>query len=105
MPDTRDPAVTSEFAELVYADPAWLRAEFDAIMTANFGVRPPRHPRPEPRASGPRRPRRHKHSLAPGGRTPPTAPTARGRRRQRAPPLPAPHTAEETQQRSRPRAS
>lgn len=26
------------FAELVCADPAWMRAEFDAIIAANFGT-------------------------------------------------------------------
>lgn len=58
MPDILSrPAGTSGFAELVYADPAWLRAEFDAIMTANLLVPPcrartrlgfarPRHRRP-----------------------------------------------------------
>jgi hypothetical protein len=38
------------FAELLCADPAWVRAEFDAIIAANFGVAeqpevPPRRPR------------------------------------------------------------
>jgi hypothetical protein len=53
-PDTprdaaNDSTVSSGFAELVYADPAWLDAEFDAIMTANFGVRFP-SPCPPPQS-------------------------------------------------------
>ncbi|SFW85190.1 hypothetical protein [Amycolatopsis australiensis] len=35
------------FAELVLADPAWVRAEFDAIVAANF--EPPLRPSPVPR--------------------------------------------------------
>jgi hypothetical protein len=31
------------FAELVYSDSEWLRAEFEALMTAGFGA-PPRFP-------------------------------------------------------------
>ncbi|MGZ3145502.1 hypothetical protein ACVDFE_26590 [Lentzea chajnantorensis] len=35
------------FADLVYADPAWVSAEFEAIIDANFGTTPrPRHHRP-----------------------------------------------------------
>jgi hypothetical protein len=41
--------VNSEFAELVYADQAWLDAEFDAIMAANFDALVPR-PCPPPRS-------------------------------------------------------
>jgi hypothetical protein len=48
--------VTSEFMELVCADPGWLHAEFDAIMTADFGALPPRPPMPRPGSAGPRRP-------------------------------------------------
>jgi hypothetical protein len=45
MPDTtRHTAAINEFAELVCVDPDWLRAEFDAIMAANFGVCPPPPP-------------------------------------------------------------
>jgi hypothetical protein len=33
------------FADLVYSDSEWLRAEFEALMTAGFGT-PPRFPRP-----------------------------------------------------------
>lgn len=56
-----DNRVGSGFAELVYADPAWLDAEFDAIMTANFGslgpspYLPPRSPHSWPGSPGPRR--------------------------------------------------
>jgi len=40
---------TSEraFADLVCADPAWVSAEFEAIIDANFGTAPT--PRPHPR--------------------------------------------------------
>jgi hypothetical protein len=34
-------AATDGFAELVLADPAWVRAEFDAIVAANFDPPPP----------------------------------------------------------------
>ena len=39
---------TSEraFADLVYADPEWVSAEFEAIIDASFGTRP----RPRPRS-------------------------------------------------------
>src|ERR1700749_4851105 len=53
---------TTGFAELVCSDPAWVDAEFDAIMTANFGVLPawppPLPPQPRPGATGPRHPGR-----------------------------------------------
>ena len=70
------------FAELVLAGPAWLEAEFDAIVAANFGPPPP--PSPAPRASGP--------SYPPAGRTrsrrPPRvrAPAGQCPRRERSPP-------------------
>jgi hypothetical protein len=42
MPDKIARSATADgFAELVLADPAWVRAEFDAIVTANFGPPPP----------------------------------------------------------------
>ena len=89
MPDTTGHlAVTSGFAELVCADPAWLRAEFDAIMTANFGVLPPPPPRLRPGSGGPRRPGRAPRTTAGvPDRIVPVAPEARGARRQRSPPL------------------
>ncbi len=34
-------AAADGFAELVLADPAWVRAEFDAIVAANFDPPPP----------------------------------------------------------------
>lgn len=46
-------AVADGFAELVLTDPAWVRAEFEAIVTANFGPPPPPVPAAEP---GPRPP-------------------------------------------------
>lgn len=61
MPDTTRPTTAGEFTELVCADPAWLHAEFDAIVAANFDcpppgrVRPPRPDRPVP-ATAPRSP-------------------------------------------------
>jgi hypothetical protein len=59
---------TSGFAELVCSDPAWVDAEFDAIMTANFGAVPPcRPPVPQqPGSAGPRRPGRVARSVDPG---------------------------------------
>ncbi|WP_309114281.1 hypothetical protein [Saccharothrix sp.] len=37
-----------EFADLVYGDPAWLDAEFDAIVAANFPTEPfPTEPSPD----------------------------------------------------------
>src|SRR4051794_352276 len=50
MPD-RTTRAADGFAELVLADPEWVRAEFDALVAANFG--PP--PRPVPPARRPRR--------------------------------------------------
>jgi hypothetical protein len=37
----------AEFADLVYADPQWLREEFDELIAASFG-RPPAAPPPAP---------------------------------------------------------
>ena len=48
-------AAADGFAELVLADPAWVRAEFDAIVAANFD--PPLPPLPAGRhRPGPPRP-------------------------------------------------
>ncbi|HET6706431.1 hypothetical protein [Amycolatopsis sp.] len=44
------------FAELVLADPAWVRAEFDAIVAANFGPPPPPVPAARRRRGVPRPP-------------------------------------------------
>jgi hypothetical protein len=40
--------VGAKFAELIYADPQWLRAEFDALISAGYGAPPawPRLPAP-----------------------------------------------------------
>ena len=56
------------FAELICADPQWLREEFDALISASFGQppaapppAPPRVPPPRGRTGSPRqhRPRHH----------------------------------------------
>ncbi|KDN22958.1 hypothetical protein [Amycolatopsis rifamycinica] len=55
MPDRITRAAAADgFAELVLADPAWVRAEFDAIVAANFGPPPP--PAPAARRGRPRPP-------------------------------------------------
>ncbi|WP_146060444.1 hypothetical protein [Amycolatopsis sp. CA-128772] len=56
MPD-RITRTADGFAELVLADPAWVRAEFDAIVAANFDPPPPPVPAAR-RRPGPPRPRR-----------------------------------------------
>jgi hypothetical protein len=89
MPDTTHYGdVTTGFAELVYADPAWLDAEFNAIVAANFDRRvplPPARRRPiDPAGSSRHRP---PYALAshrwPSVPIPAPAPP----RRERAPPL------------------
>jgi|SRR4051794_18528252 len=66
-----DTMTTSEFAELIWSDPVWVDAEFEAIMTTNFGVLPPWPPpfppKPRPGSTGPRRPRRAPRVTNPGG--------------------------------------
>jgi hypothetical protein len=89
MPDTmRPPSASSEFAELVYADPDWVRAEFDAIVAANFDPSPPhqhRPPRPDP--SGPTASARTAATVTtPDGAPGVVLPTNRWRR-QRSPPI------------------
>jgi len=81
--------VDEEFAKLVYSDSEWLRAEFEALMTAGFGA-PPRFPIlpappwvPPTGDTGP---------IGSGtqdvaGRVRHESPCLRGRGRQRAPPL------------------
>jgi len=55
MPDkTARSAAADGFAELVLADPAWVRAEFDAIVAANFGPPPPPVPAARRRPGLPR---------------------------------------------------
>lgn len=44
------------FADLVCADPAWVSAEFEAIIDANFDQVPVPRPRPVPAAPGFREP-------------------------------------------------
>lgn len=48
MPTTTERA----FADLVYADPAWVSAEFEALIDANFGTSPAPRPRPRVTAAG-----------------------------------------------------
>ena len=79
----------ARFADLICEDPQWLRAEFDALISASFGE-PPAPPPPAPSRVPPR----------PGSPCPPSrrlrpgpavtdAPVARpARRRQRSPPGP-----------------
>jgi hypothetical protein len=76
------------FAELICADPQWLRDEFDALITAGFGAppawpRPPAPPQvpPDRTPANPSPPQRHGTRPAPAIR-----PTRRGHRRQRSPP-------------------
>ena len=88
MPDTtRYTAANSGFAELVCADPAWLRAEFDAIIAANFPSPPPGPTPPRPGSAGPRRPGRTPTVDAGAHRPTGVVLTVAGRRRQRSPPI------------------
>ncbi|WP_116206521.1 hypothetical protein [Amycolatopsis circi] len=54
MSDTisRRDATAGEFAELICADPAWLRAEFEAIVATSFGEAPLPGDEPRPRSGG-----------------------------------------------------
>jgi hypothetical protein len=76
-------AAADGFAELVLADPAWVRAEFEAIVAANFGPPPPPVPAARSRPGLPRpaavvgRPRRRQGVRLLAGKCP---------RRERAPP-------------------
>jgi hypothetical protein len=76
------------FAELICADPQWLRAEFDTLITAGFGAppawpHPPAPPQvpPEHTPANPFPPPRRDTRAAP-----PVRATLRGHRRQRSPP-------------------
>jgi hypothetical protein len=80
------------FAELICADPQWLREEFDALIASSFG-QPPAAPPPAP----PRMPPPRRFASFPGppwlrtsfaAATFPAGP--RGRCRQRSPPVAAP---------------
>jgi hypothetical protein len=76
------------FAELICADPQWLRAEFDALMTAGFGA-PPAWPRPPapPQVPPDRTPANPLPPPRRSTRPAPAAGAARQRhRRQRSPP-------------------
>ncbi|MER6798957.1 hypothetical protein [Amycolatopsis mediterranei] len=80
MPD-RSTRAGDGFAELVLAEPEWVRAEFDAIVAANFGPPPPPVPAARRRPGVPRpvagRPRRRPGARLLAGKCP---------RRERAPP-------------------
>jgi hypothetical protein len=77
------------FADVICADPQWVRDEFDALISASFG-QPPAPPPPAP----PRVPPHggHRHPPPPRPRPGPvpaaatSAHTAPGHRRQRSPP-------------------
>ena len=78
----------TEFADLMCADPQWLREEFDALIAASFG-RPPAPPPPAPPRVPPRRVPWHSPSGPRAGHLPARR-TVRGSgngcRRQRSPP-------------------
>ncbi|MGW0515779.1 hypothetical protein [Crossiella sp. NPDC003009] len=80
------------FADLICADPAWLHAEFDAIIAANFGVaagQPPLRGSPRPAPEARDRPGDQTQGRGPAARTSPDdlARTARRvRARERSPP-------------------
>jgi hypothetical protein len=78
----------TEFADLMCADPQWLREEFDALVAAPFG-RPPVPPPPAPPRVPPRRGPWYPSSR-PRGSQPQGSRTLRyaeyGRSRQRSPP-------------------
>ncbi|RSD17170.1 hypothetical protein [Amycolatopsis eburnea] len=95
MPDTaRETAARAGFAELICADPDWVRAEFDAMVAANFRTPPPRRePAPRPDSSGHRTSSRGHRDA--GRRTPPTIPVPPCPRRERSPPRPASDTGKE----------
>jgi hypothetical protein len=75
------------FAEVICADPQWLRAEFGAMIAASFGEPPsPLRPAPPrvPPPSGIPAPPSRRPAPDPGAITPPAA--GRGHGRQRSPP-------------------
>jgi hypothetical protein len=78
----------TRFADLICADPQWLREEFTALVSASFGA-PPAWPRPPapPRVPGrpPARRRRPRRRAARPAASSPRS-MARGLRRQRSPP-------------------
>ncbi len=80
-------AADAEFADLVYADPQWLRDEFDALIAASFG-RPPTALPPAPPGAADRGPWHHAPGPGRGQLAASTVllPRGRGLRRQRSPP-------------------
>ena len=78
----------AKFAELICADPQWLRTEFDALIAAGFGAppawprlpAPPRVPPQRPPVNPPAEPRRNTRPA------PPVRVTRQGHCRQRSPP-------------------
>jgi hypothetical protein len=86
-----DPATyeaETAFADMICADPEWLRDEFDALVSASFGqppAPPPAAPPQVPPDDGDQRPSsRSQPGPIPGAIT--FARGARERRRQRSPP-------------------
>jgi hypothetical protein len=80
------PATDTAFADLICADPEWVRAEFDALMTAEFGGPPAGPVPPAP-------------PYVPAGRRPPGA--AVPARPRILPPATATRSARDTQRRQR----
>jgi len=81
----------TQFVDLICADPDLLRAEFDAIIQAEWNNTPPR--RPNHRASEGRPPARSRADNPGHGRKPHTQPKgADPRTRERSPPHPTPRT-------------
>ncbi|GAA3820688.1 MULTISPECIES: hypothetical protein [Pseudonocardiaceae] len=60
----------ARFADLICAEPAWVRAEFDAIVAANFGSSATRPLPPHDRPPGPAPTRRHRGDEASSRRDP-----------------------------------
>jgi hypothetical protein len=88
MPDTTRAATAGEFTELVCADPAWVHAEFDAIVAANFDCSPPgRVPPPRPDRPMPATAHRSPWASAAPDAAAEVASPAHRWKRQRSPPL------------------
>lgn len=87
MPETtRRTEASTGFVELICTAPTWIRAEFDAIVTANFPSPPDRGRLPRPGSAGPVVPPTMGHT-ATDPTLSPSAPMPRdGRARQRFPP-------------------
>jgi hypothetical protein len=85
-PVTREAATT--FADVICADPQWVREEFDALISASFG-QPPAPPPPAPPRVPPKRGPRLPPSRPRSGPLPAvgtSTPVRPGHRRQRSPP-------------------